>query len=209
MATVIERINYHKNYVFKINLLKSVIYSVYYRSKIIIFRNTKVIIESKKVDINKICIGKNWKGLPYFKSAFVVRKLGKVTVKETFTCYNGCKIIVNKGANLELGSGYINNDVTIECFNSIKIGENVAIGPEVIIRDSDNHTIKYDGYNQSLPIVIEDGVWIGTRAIILKGVTIGKGSIIAAGAVVTKDIPQNSLAAGIPAQEVKSGIKWS
>lgn len=53
------------------------------------------------------------------------------------------------------------------------------------------------------PIVVEDYVWIGCNAIILPGVTIGKGSIIAAGSVVTKSIPENCVAAGIPARVIK------
>jgi acetyltransferase-like isoleucine patch superfamily enzyme len=53
------------------------------------------------------------------------------------------------------------------------------------------------------PVIIEDDVWIGMGAVILKGVRIGKGSVVAAGAIVTKDVPPNSIVAGNPAQVVK------
>lgn len=83
---------------------------------------------------------------------------------------------------------------------SIKIGNYVMIGPEVMVITG-NHRIDIVGEymanvnsNMKLPendedVVIEDDVWIGARVIILKGVTIGRGSVIAAGAVVTKNVP--------------------
>ena len=55
-----------------------------------------------------------------------------------------------------------------------------------------------------LPVFIEDDVWIGARAILLKGVTIGSGSIVAAGSVVTRSMPGNSIVAGVPARVVRS-----
>lgn len=64
------------------------------------------------------------------------------------------------------------------------------------IRNLDNHGIVCDGYKKTDPIVIGDHVWIGIRALILKGVTIGDGAVIAAGAVVTKDVPPNTLYGG-------------
>ena len=54
------------------------------------------------------------------------------------------------------------------------------------------------------PIVIEDDVWIGTAATIMQGVTIGAGSVVAAGAVVTRDVPAQTLVAGVPAQVIKT-----
>jgi maltose O-acetyltransferase len=86
------------------------------------------------------------------------------------------------------------------------------MGPEVVIY-SQSH--KYDrtdipmceqGFSEYKEVVIGDDVWIGRRAIIMPGVHIGKGCIIGAGAVVTKDIPDYSVAAGVPARVVKSRI---
>jgi acetyltransferase-like isoleucine patch superfamily enzyme len=54
------------------------------------------------------------------------------------------------------------------------------------------------------PVVIEDGVWIAARAIILKGVTIGRGSVVGAGAVVTADVPPRTVVAGNPAKVIKN-----
>ncbi|MGN7086403.1 DapH/DapD/GlmU-related protein, partial [Neisseria sp. P0001.S005] len=60
-------------------------------------------------------------------------------------------------------------------------------------------TRRFEGYTDISPIVIEDDVWIGRRAIIMGGVTIGKGAVIGAGSVVTKDVPPYCVAAGNPA----------
>lgn len=115
--------------------------------------------------------------------------------------HSGCKISVKKGASLMLGSGFINSNCEIRCSESISIGENVAIAPDVIIRDSDEHQIV--GSKKSSPIKIGNHVWIGTRAMILKGVSVGDNSVIAAGSIVTHDVPSNCLVAGVPAVEKK------
>jgi acetyltransferase-like isoleucine patch superfamily enzyme len=100
---------------------------------------------------------------------------------------------------------FINVGTIISARFEVKIGKNVQIAPGVIIMDSDFHGVEdRDAKVIATPITIGDNVWLATRAIILKGVTIGEGSTIAAGAVVTKDIPPFSLAAGIPAKVIKS-----
>ncbi|WP_081357668.1 acyltransferase [Neomoorella thermoacetica] len=63
---------------------------------------------------------------------------------------------------------------------------------------------KRAGESKNLPVIIGDGCWIGTRAVILPGVKIGEGCIIAAGAVVTKDCESNGLYAGVPAKRIKN-----
>ncbi len=132
----------------------------------------------------------------------------KVIVRGHFTVYAGNVITLNKGGIVELGSGYIWTDSKMFCNNKITIGRNVYISSEVVLNDADAHHMGYEGYELSKPIVIEDNVWIGMRAIILKGVAIGEGSVIAAGSVVTKSVPPHSLAAGVPARVIKNGIQW-
>ncbi len=58
------------------------------------------------------------------------------------------------------------------------------------------------------PIIIGDNVWVGTRAVILKGVTIGGGAIVAAGAVVTKDVPPRTIVGGNPAHVIRENASW-
>jgi len=89
----------------------------------------------------------------------------------------------------------------------IKIGSNVMIADAVCIRDSDHvHSDLSRPMNSqgivSSPVVIEDDVWIGRAAVILKGVRVGRGSIIAAGAVVTKDVEAYSIVGGVPARVI-------
>lgn len=106
-----------------------------------------------------------------------------------------------------MGNVFINNNSKIYVFNKVKIGDNCIIAEDVFIRNSDNHKLIYDGYKNTAPIIIEDNVWIGTRATILKGVTIESGSVVA-GSVVTKNVPKNSLVAGVPARVIKTNIEW-
>lgn len=128
--------------------------------------------------------------------------------KGNFTFSSGCRLGVMKNAQLTLGSGYINYDSKIYCFNKIEIGQNVAISENVIIRDSDNHTITGQR-SVSAPIKICDNVWIGMNATILKGVTVGEGSVVSAGSVVTKDVPAHTLVGGVPAKVLRSDIEWN
>ena len=126
----------------------------------------------------------------------------------TFSVGDNAYVIIRKNVALRLGSGYINSNAQIVCDKSITIGNQVAIADGVLIRDSDDHDICYEGYEKTAPVVIGDHVWIGHRATILKGVTIGDGAIIAAGAVVTKDVPPNAIAGGVPAKVIKNDVKW-
>ncbi|MDC1150394.1 acyltransferase [Gammaproteobacteria bacterium] len=88
----------------------------------------------------------------------------------------------------------------------VVIGDACMIAHGAYISDADWHGI-YDRakpVGNTKPVVLEDNVWIGDSAIICKGVTIGKNSIIGAGAVVTKNVPPNSIFAGNPARLVKN-----
>lgn len=133
----------------------------------------------------------------------------KVIINGKFRAFYGADIICFKNSKLTLEGGFINSDVKIRCFESITIGAGAKISHDVTIMDGDGHYIEYDGYKPVKPIVIENHVWIGTKAIILKGVTIGEGAIVAAGSVVTKNVPPYSLVAGNPAKVIKENIRWS
>lgn len=117
----------------------------------------------------------------------------------------GC-IDVREGAKLVIGNNVGMSSSVIWCSKEIIIGDNVKIGGDTIILDTDAHSLDYkvrNGKQDSVKankesIIIEDDVLIGTRCIILKGVTIGARSIIAAGSVVTKSIPSDCIAGGNP-----------
>jgi len=176
---------------------------------IAIFPNVSVFAapSSTLSGVGKLELGCKWEGLRYFPSEFKLAENSRITVDDHFYILTGFHLAINEGATLTLGSGYINNNATIDCFASITIGHGVAISSGVTIRDSDNHSINGNPVI-SAPIVIEDHVWIGLNATILKGVRIGSGSVIAAGAVVTSDVPANSLVGGVPAKVIKQDIVW-
>jgi acetyltransferase-like isoleucine patch superfamily enzyme len=122
--------------------------------------------------------------------------------------YTGCRLNVNPGASLTLGSGYINCGTSIDCFKEIKIGHDVAISQDCCLRDSDNHEIE-GGDPASAAITIGNHVWLGLKVTVLKGVTIGDGAVVAANSLVNKDVPARTLVGGIPARVLKENISWS
>lgn len=130
-------------------------------------------------------------------------------VRDNFKVFDNAQIFINKNATLILGSGYINSGVNISCYSEIEIGRDVAIAENVTIRDSDNHiVISNPNHEKARPVRIGHHVWIGMNATILKGVTIGDGAIVAAGAVVTRDVPERCLVAGVPARVIKENVEW-
>ncbi len=142
-------------------------------------------------------------------SVLVLKAGGELVVKNNFKIFSGAAVFINKNARLILGSGYINNKLSLHCFEKIEIGEDVAIADNVTIRDSDNHIITSNkNAAMTKPVRIGNHVWIGMNVTILKGVTIGDGAIVAAGAVVTKSIPPACLAAGVPAKVIKENVEW-
>ena len=117
------------------------------------------------------------------------------------------------GARLELGKN-VGMSGTILCAGkSIVIGENTIIGSGVMILDNDLHVASGEGrwrgeYVQNArEICIGRGVFVGARAIILKGVTVGDGAIIGAGAVVTHDVPEGMIVAGNPATVIRRRLE--
>lgn len=149
-------------------------------------------------------------------------KNGRLVIGKNFKCNNKvtsnsigliqpCVFnIATTGAEIKIGENVGISGSTINATKCITIGNNVLIGSGCIITDTDSHPINWqdrvnneNNNTKSLPIVIEDNVFIGARSIILKGVTIGKNSVIGAGSVVTKSIPANCIAGGNPAKVIK------
>lgn len=132
-------------------------------------------------------------------------------VKESFEIYYNADICVFKGAELKIGSGYMNAGSQIRCRKAIVIGKNVAISRGVTIWDTDAHQVLYEDGSESVvdkKVTIGNNVWIGNNVTILKGVTIGDNVIIGAGSIVNKDIPSNMLAVGNPAKPIKQIKGW-
>lgn len=115
-------------------------------------------------------------------------------------------LYINYGKNTKIGKNvFINFDCTFLDLGGITIEDNVLIAPKVSLL-SEGHPLSPEN-RQSLAvghIHIKKNVWIGANATILPGVTIGENTIIAAGAVVSKDVPDNVIAGGIPAKIIKT-----
>ncbi|WP_077306590.1 maltose O-acetyltransferase [Terribacillus halophilus] len=120
-------------------------------------------------------------------------------IEPTFRC--------DYGYNIHLGANfYANFDCVMLDTCEIKIGDNCMLAPGVHIYTATHplHPVERNsGYELGKPVTIGDNVWIGGRAIINPGVTIGHNAVIASGAVVTKDVPANTVVGGNPAKTIK------
>ncbi|MET6999471.1 sugar O-acetyltransferase [Chitinophaga defluvii] len=115
-------------------------------------------------------------------------------------------LYINYGKHTQIGRNvFINFDCTFLDLGGITIEDNVQIAPKVNLL-SEGHPVSPEE-RQSLmvgPIHIKKNAWIGANATILPGVTIGENAVVASGAVVTKDVPDNTIVGGIPAKMIKS-----
>lgn len=172
-----------------------------------IYRPTQSFISSTAIFniSNSLNINKPWEGHNGLPSIFRVSDYA--TVNCSNFSFHQCSVYVSKHAVLNLGYGsFMNHGGRLFCSQSITIGDNTFIGFDVEIRDTDHHNLI--GSPKREPIFIGNHVWIGSKAIILKGVTIGDNAVIAAGSVVTNDVPPNCLVGGNPAKVIREQITW-
>ncbi len=115
--------------------------------------------------------------------------------------------ICDYGYNIEIGENFYSNHnlVILDCAK-VKFGDNVFIAPNCGFYTAEhplNAETRNKGSEYAKPIIIGNNVWIGGGVQILSGVTVGNNSVVAAGAVVTKNVPDNSVVAGVPAKVIK------
>ena len=165
-----------------------------------------------KIDSGELVINDSW--FPTRKrryiSEFRLDKNSTFICEGDFKLFQGASIYVAPGARLVLHGGwsFLNTNSTLNCFHQIEIGKGCSISDNVCIADSDSHYINGEKVKSTAPIVIGDHVWIGKNVTILKGVTIGSGAVVGVGSVVTKDVPCNTVVAGVPAKPIKEIEKW-
>lgn len=117
------------------------------------------------------------------------------------------KFMVVNPQNVKIGDNCgVNHDVFILGGGRVEIGSNVVLSAGAMIIDSGLNTVGYSQVeypeHKNSFVIIEDGVWVGARALILPGVTIGRKSIVGAGSVVTRDVPPFTIVAGNPAKPI-------
>lgn len=139
------------------------------------------------------------------------------TIKNPNQIIIGKNVIINTGAIINCPSNNnihslkisdfcsIGRDVQINAFNKVEIKKNVLISDRVHISDAShnykkNEPIINQGAKFYGPVVIEEGAWIGINVVILPNVSIGKNAVVGANSVVNKNVPDNSIAVGIPAR---------
>lgn len=161
-----------------------------------------------------------WSWLLRGRPLIIARRGSSISIGEKFTAcsnprFNSIGVIqrvfiraCTQGASIKVGDNVGMSGCTVSAHESVVIGNHVLIGSGALITDSDAHSLDMEERRlgisgESKPVVIEDDVFIGARAIVLKGVTIGKGAVIGAGAVVSVDVPPFSVVVGNPARVVR------
>lgn len=187
-------------------------------------------IRNKKIGIRSIWLR------PIFKSCGTWVRFGEIGLLKCPKCIsigNGTKfgdyffLTAWDRFSTEYGIQKMNPELTIgencdfgafnhiTCTNKVKIGNGVLTGKWVTITDNSHGDTSFEMQRipptlrpivSKGPVVIGDNVWIGDKSTILPGITIGEGAVVAANAVVTKDVPAYSVAAGNPAKIVKQNI---
>ena len=157
----------------------------------------------------------------YRLTASWLPKSQRMGLAKKIRCFWAKRIISSMGKNVNIEKGAYftpelsigdNSGIGINCevYGKVSLGNDVMMGPEVVIytaghkHDSIDVPMRLQGNEEPREVIIGNDVWIGRRVMIMPGVRIGDGCVIAAGAVVTKDIPPYTIAAGVPAKVVKN-----
>lgn len=188
----------------------------------VLYNPYRKINKDPRIDYESGILSKSFRVHFFCKNSNARVKIGKDCILKNEIIFEGLNGKVSIGEKT-----FINKDTKIMSINNVKIGNFVTMSFGVMIYDHDSHSLDYRerqndinkiletsslsndienknwAFVKSAPVVIEDNVWIGFQAAILKGVTIGEGAIVAAKAVVTKNVPAWSVVAGNPARVVK------
>ena len=120
-----------------------------------------------------------------------------------------CRLVF-EGADGHISIGdrcYLNARCEVRSRQLVRIGADSILAFDVLVMDTNHHNI--EGIETTSPTLIGDHVWIGAKAIVLSGVTVGDGAVVAAGSIVTRDVPAEALVGGNPARLIRDGVSWS
>lgn len=114
------------------------------------------------------------------------------------------RVRLDGAGRIDIGDGvFLNAGCMVIAQQHVEIGDDVALSLDALVVDSDFHGLE-GRPTRTAPTRIGDGSWIGARAVVLAGVTIGRRCVVAAGSVVTRDVPDDTLVAGQPARPVRA-----
>ncbi|PXY46846.1 DapH/DapD/GlmU-related protein [Flavobacterium hydrophilum] len=139
-----------------------------------------------------------------YEIRMILSQITNTQIDENTTVFT--PLYINYGKHLSIGKNvFINFDCTFLALGGITIEDNVLIAPKVSLL-SEGHPIAINQRHSLIPghIHIKKNAWIGANATILPGVTIGENAIVAAGAVVSKNVPDNTIVGGVPAKFIKT-----
>jgi len=139
--------------------------------------------------------------IPFYSLRWIVYRLDGVKIGRGSHIHMGTQFFNPSGVEIGMGS-IIGQNAFLDGREKLKIGDFVDIASDVMIYNSEHDINSEDFKPVSSPVTILNHVFIGPRAIILPGVTIGKGAVVAAGAVVTKDVPEGMIVGGVPAKVI-------
>jgi maltose O-acetyltransferase len=138
-----------------------------------------------------------------------INNFGEIVIGDKFRYFSNTvtsEMVAYTGGRIEIGDNvFVNYGTSLSAHMLIRIGNDCQIGSYVCLMDNDYHRVEdRTQLSESRPIILCDNVWLGVRVIVLKGVTIGENSVIGSGSVVTKDVPPNCVAAGLPAKVIRT-----
>jgi maltose O-acetyltransferase len=146
-------------------------------------------------------VGNRWRAAAFRLAGF---SIGAGTIIGGVPAITGPRALHER---LTIGKqGWINFGCIFDLGDQLIIGDRVDMGHEVLIITTTheiNSQYRRAGATVTKPVIIENGVWLGARCTILPGITVGEGAIVAAGAVVTKDVPPNTIVGGVPAAVIR------
>jgi acetyltransferase-like isoleucine patch superfamily enzyme len=137
-----------------------------------------------------------------------ITNLGRIEIGDRFLMFNQTvrsEMVAHPGGRIEIGHRvFLNYGASISAHQLVRIGDACQLGSYACLMDNDYHRVEDRSRpGDSAPIILENNVWLGVRVVVLKGVRIGENTVVGAGSVVTRDIPPDVLAAGVPARVIR------
>lgn len=137
----------------------------------------------------------------------ILRGVERISLGKRCAIYEGAWLATEGGGNLTLGDDvYLGHDVHLHAFNDVSVGSGCVIADGAYIGSSTHLQGALSTVHGTGPIRVGDRCFIGQRAIILGGVSIGDGAVVGAGSVVTRDVPAGTTVGGVPARLLAGGL---